>query len=90
MKLPTHISLMIEHQPHACSYETVEEYLKNDCCGNSRRCDYSDEEKLEMIRTGNIWTIQWYPDTPNGFLGVAAATLERALEIANQYNSNEP
>lgn len=82
MKVPTHINMTIEHQPHAPNYETVETWL-----AKAKEDDYVDvlpEDAAEMLRTGEIWLIQWYPITPIGFCVVAAATLERALELANQ------
>lgn len=78
MKLPKHISLTIAHNPHAVYYESVEDYLARD------HVDVSPEDRAEMVRTGEVWEIHWYPDTPIGFCCIAAATLERALEIANE------
>jgi hypothetical protein len=79
MKLPRHIHLSIEHQPHAVNYQTVEEWLARDFGG-----DIAEADRAQMIATGEVWVIQWYPDTPVGFCVVAAATLERALELANE------
>lgn len=81
MKLPKHINLTIEHNPHASHYLTAEEYLDEDL--KDFASDIAPADRAAMIATGEIWEIQWYPDTPIGFYVVAAATLERALELAN-------
>lgn len=80
MNLPKHINLFIEHQPQATNYETVEQWMEH----GDEYADYPPADRAEMIRTGEVWVIHWYPDTPVGFHAVAAATLERALELANQ------
>lgn len=81
MKLPKHINLRIVHQPHATSYETVEQWLKT--VDTFDAVDIEPEDRAEMLRTGEVWEIQWYPNSPVGSHSVAAATLERALELAN-------
>jgi hypothetical protein len=78
VKLPRHINLIIEHQPHVVNYQTVEEWLADN---GGEECDSDD--RARMIDTGEVWYVQWYPDTPVGFLRAAAATLDRALEVAN-------
>ena len=75
----TYVNMTIEHQPHACNYMSAEEYLATEWAP-----DISDEDKAECIRTGQIWEIHWYPNTPVGFNCVGAPTLERAIEIARQ------
>ncbi len=77
MKLPRHINVTIEHQPHATSYQTVKEWLAE------YPGEFEDADRAQMVETGEVWTIQWYPNTPVGFEIVAAASLERALELAN-------
>ena len=80
IKLPKHIHLSIEHQPHAVCYESAQEWMdRNDRDGFA---DVEPEDAELMISTGEIWVVQWYPNTPIGFCAVAAATLERALELA--------
>lgn len=78
-RVPKHINLTIEHQPHATCYETVEHYL-----GGDHAPDCTDEDRVEMLRTGEVWTVQWYPNTPIGFCHVAAPTFWQALARANQ------
>jgi hypothetical protein len=79
--MPPHVNLTIEHQPHASSYQTVAQWLED----NTLRgfTDITPEDAATMITTGEVWVIQWYPNNPVGFHSVAAATLERALQLAN-------
>lgn len=71
------ISFSIEFQPQASNYETVEDYLTR-----SEVEEVTPEDREEMIRRDVIWSLQWYPHTPIGFCAVAAATLERCIELA--------
>jgi hypothetical protein len=80
MNLPKHISLTIEHQPHAVYYDTVKQWL--DEAARLETVDISLEDAAEMLRTGEVWEVHWYPRTPVSWCAVAAATLERALELA--------
>lgn len=36
----------------------------------------------EMEESGDIWQVQWYPDTPVGFHCVFAASLDQAIDRA--------
>ena len=85
MILPHHINLTIEHQPHACYYESVDRWLADD-----DRVSTLPGDEAEIRRTGELWVIQWYPQTPVGFNAVAAATLERALELALATETTPP
>lgn len=49
---------------------------------NAEAFDILPEDKAAILTTGEMWEIRWYPDTPVGYCTVAAATLERALELA--------
>lgn len=81
MVFPKHINLTIEHQPHAVNYETVEDWLAK---AKSEYCvEVLTEDAAEILKTGEVWVIHWYPRTPGSFCQIAAATLERALELAN-------
>ena len=81
MKLPKRkASLIIEHNPHKNYYETVEEHV-NGFCPDSWA---SEEERVNSIMGNELWTIQWYPETPVGFCVVHASTLDAALAAANE------
>ena len=84
MRLPQHIAMDIAHNQHKIYYETVEEYLgRHDWAPD----ELSDDDRAAMIAADSVWEIQWYPNTPVGFNIVYAATLERALELANKDNN---
>lgn len=81
MKLPEHkCSLSIVHNEHKDNRETVAEWLTF----SGDRFNWKDEAaKQRAIDTDEVWSIQWYPNTPIGFIGVAAPTLDEALAFAN-------
>lgn len=80
MKWPRHISLYVTHNQHKSYYETIQEYLKRDyICIQHMQI----EDIKNIIENDSIWEVQWYPHTPIGSYHVAAATLERCMEIIN-------
>jgi hypothetical protein len=80
VKLPPHINLRIEHQPHALDYQSVVHWLDRVDVNASH--EILPDDRAQMLATGEVWTIDWCPDTPVGSCSVAAATLERALALA--------
>jgi hypothetical protein len=82
VKVPKHFALRIEHQPHALDYRSVEAWLEEATAQDL--ADVTPEDAAEMVRTGEVWLVRWYPQTPVGWCAVAAPTLERALELANR------
>ena len=83
MVLPKHICMSIQHNPHAGVYETIEKWLEHRDLNGDGEC-ITPEDRAEILHTGEVWTISWCPDTPVGSRFVAAATLDRALELANR------
>jgi hypothetical protein len=83
---PAHKGAMhVTHNEHKSYYESVEKAIGDRDEGPCTydRGDFPDEEEIrKAIDTGEVWEIQWYPDTPVGFYTVCAATLSRALEVA--------
>lgn len=76
--LPEHkCSLTITHNPHKDFYETVADY----CRRFGANCWADEFSMVRAIDSDELWEIQWYPDTPNGFFKVMAPTLEEALEL---------
>lgn len=81
IQFPEHkCGLYLQHNPHKDVYETVEQWLDNDIDDS----EITPEDKAKAVETDELWTLQWYPDTPIGFYFVAAPTLERLLERANE------
>ena len=79
--LPQHVELMIRHQPHVGDYRSVVEWLEMVDALDVHEIE--PEDRAEILRTGEVWEICWHPNTPVGSHSVCAATLERALELAN-------
>ena len=82
LALPRHINLTIEHNPHAISYMTVEQYLAQGLGADFDDTELTPPDRGIAIKHNELWVITWYPDTPVGQCVVAAATLARALERA--------
>ena len=73
--LPGHkASLTLSHNEHKAVYMTVSEYILN----NDPNWQ-SDNDKQKAIDTNEIWELHWYPETPIGFIWLAAPTLEDLL-----------
>ena len=88
MKLPKHMYLRIVHNPHAVNYQPLEDWIENTflsaAAGGFTRDETILPADLTAIRArGDVWVIDWCPDTPVGSRSVIAASLERALELAN-------
>jgi hypothetical protein len=77
---PAHkAGLNLEHNQHKNYYEKAEDWI-----AENEWCDWENEEaKQKAIVSDEIWTIQWYPDTPVGFIAIAAPTLTDLLRLAN-------
>lgn len=81
MKLPAHkCSLSIEHNPNRDFYETVENYLLDNCPHFQ-----TPEHKTKAIETNELWIMHWYPETPVGFHQIAAPTLAELLAFAGTF-----
>lgn len=78
-------SLTLTHNPHRDYYETVEQYSENPWMEES----WIDGEKDKAIATKEIWTLQWYPDTPVGSYHIAGSTLDVVLKRAKEIQENE-
>lgn len=74
----------ITNNQHKDYYETVERYLESPWMG-----DVTEEEKKRMIETGEVWELQWYPDTPIGFYKVYGTSFEEILKKANDVENED-
>lgn len=82
MKLPLHLALTIEHNPHKVFYETVEQHLyEQDLSDDNVWID--PEDKKKCIETDNLWMIHWYPHTPIGYHIMYGSSLEQLLDHIN-------
>ena len=81
MKLPQHkCGLYLEHNRYKDYYETIEEAVEE--VDSDEWATHNSREN--SLITGELWTLQWYPDTPIGFCRVAGYTLEEVLDRANE------
>jgi len=80
IQFPKHkCSLTLQHNAHKDYYQPLADYIEENDWYNW----ISDEAKQQALATDEIWTIQWYPDTPIGSYSVAAATLQELLDFVN-------
>lgn len=83
MKFPEHkASLHLTHNEHKSVYHTVRQAIDDGDWGTEDDCWISPEQKQLAIDTDEMWTLQWYPDTPIGFYVMSAADLGALLEAA--------
>jgi len=68
--LPKHrCGLHLSHNEHRDVYETIEEFYDPE--------DFiSTEEWGKAVAEDSVWVLHWYPNTPIGFIRIAASTLE--------------
>lgn len=80
MKLPRHeAQLFLAHNEHRNYYISAEEHIAD--LGLAEDFESPDSMR-RAIETGSLWVLHWYPDTPVGFLRVAAPTLDELLAYA--------
>lgn len=68
--LPEHkCGLHLSHNEHRDVYEKIEEFYDPD--------DFiSPEEWRKAVAEDSVWVLHWYPNTPVGFIRIAASTLD--------------
>lgn len=78
LELPKHkCGLFLIHNEHKNYYESIVDLIKDE------QDLFRDSVcRTRSIETDELWTLQWYPDTPAGFYKVAAPTLFELLEFA--------
>jgi len=85
MKFPEHkCGLYLTHNAHKDVYLTAEEWLNDQGGGH---VDWLDEaERQKAIETDEVWSLQWYPDTPIGFYTLGAASFDRLMELVVEWS----
>jgi hypothetical protein len=85
IKWPRHrASMILTHNDHLSVYQTVAQSIEQGDHGYRPDDWISEEQKQKAIDTNECWTLQWYPDTPVGFILQSAADLEELLKAVNQ------
>lgn len=77
-------SLSLTHNEHRVCYDTIEQYVAGIESYGGGIGWISDEQRAKAIATDSLWVIQWYPNTPIGFVRLAAADLGVLLAEANK------
>lgn len=86
MQFPSHkCGLYLTHNEHRDTYEPIATYIAEMNC----RIWESEEAKQRAIASDEVWELQWYPNTPISFCGVAAPTLEECLAFALKVEADE-
>lgn len=86
LKLPKHISMSIEINPHFLEYETAKEWFeKIDKYESSYNC-IDEEDKQKCISNNQLVSVVWYPCTPIGHIEVIGSSLEKILLYIEQQN----
>jgi len=81
--LPDHkCGLHLTHNEHRDYRQTVEAW-EEDTPGGSVYW-VSEEERKKAQETDELWTLQWYPETPVGFCFIAASSLIAILDRVGQ------
>lgn len=84
MNFPKHeASLHLTHNDHKSCYQTVAQFIEDGSHGYRNEDWVSDEQRMKAIETNECWTLQWYPDTPVGFILMSASDLDVLLAAAN-------
>lgn len=82
MTLPAHkCGLYLEHNVYRDYHDPIEKAVVDE---DEHQSWISPDERAASLRTGELWTLQWYPNTPAGFYRVAGASLESVLAAANK------
>lgn len=76
--LPPHkCGLYLDHNAHLDVYETVQNYYESG--------DFvSSDEWDKAVKNNNVWSLQWYPDTPVGCYRICASSLETLIAEASK------
>lgn len=85
--LPKHeCSFQISHNNNRTYYQSVKEYLEEDDNLQDPFHVFKDaEDKQKCIVNNELWTAQWYPDTPVGFYVMSASSLEVLIDCLEEY-----
>jgi hypothetical protein len=83
IEFPKHeAGLWLMHNDHKSVYRTVQQAINMEDHGYTLGCWVSPEQRQKAIDTNECWTLQWYPQTPNGSCILSAADLDVLLTAA--------
>ena len=83
MIFPKHdCGLYLTHNQHKDIYETVKHNIESKHPAYDKDFFVSVEDMQKCIDTDECWELQWYPDTPIGFIRICGSSLEIVLSEA--------
>lgn len=84
--IPPHkASFSITHNEHKNYYSPISREIEERPDWYDDESWVSVEEKAKAIATDEVWTAQWYPETPVGSYTLHASTLEALNEGLRQF-----
>ena len=79
---PNHLN--ISFNDHWVYYESAQDWVDEE-----NRNWVSDEDREKAIRENSIWSVQYYPNTPVGFVAVCGSDLEVVIDALIEYVEKE-
>lgn len=79
--------LYLTHNVHRGVYQTAREWWEENKDHDLYSWPAGDLERA--LETDEVWTLQWYPDTPIGFYAIAASSLEALLAEAQRIEKED-
>jgi hypothetical protein len=90
MKFPRHAcGLYLTHNEHRDYYQTAAEWFTERATIEVIPQFASPDARQRCIDTDEVWTLQWYPNTPIGSYYIAAPTLEELLAFAAEVEGRD-
>jgi hypothetical protein len=85
MNFPKHkCGLYLTHNEHKDRYQNVKQFIDD----HQIRDEFKDKNAIDRaIAADEIWSLQWYPNTPVGFIKVSAPTFEEVISLALEIES---
>jgi hypothetical protein len=65
--------MTVTHNEHKLYYQTAKQFIEEEYV---KAAFLSQDEIDKAIETDEIWSVQWYPDTPIGSCMLYASTLD--------------
>jgi hypothetical protein len=72
-----YVSMTVSHNEHKLYYQTAKQFIEE---GDMKSRFVNAEEIDKAIETDEIWSVQWYPDTPIGSCIFYASSLDIIFE----------
>ncbi|MFD2248877.1 hypothetical protein FHS82_000986 [Pseudochelatococcus lubricantis] len=78
-------SLTLSYNDHSADYKSA---AQAEPYGEFKDTDWvSDAEREKAIATNSVWRLQWYPNTPVGFIAIHASSLSALIEYVENMDA---